>query len=101
MADEKLIGTCKYVITEDGTLVISPVEGTTGQLYLEDASGRWPWNGSDIKKVRVDGQIMVKGSAEGMFDSCAQLKDISDLAKMNVRNVKKHAMHVLQLRFTQ
>ena len=86
MVMEESIGTCKCVVTEDGTLTISPAKGETGRLDLAP-SDPWPWCRKEIKRVRINGHIKAGKDMTLMFDSCAQLEDISDLAKLDVSNV--------------
>lgn len=85
MAKEELIGTCKCVVTEDGTLTISPAEGETGWLYLPTMCV-WPWE-NEIRKIRINGHIKAEGDISYMFDGCSQLEDISELANVDVSDV--------------
>lgn len=83
-----IIGTCRYEITDDAVLVISPISGMTGQISLEITECGWPWNGANIRKVQLSGKIIAKKSIAGMFGGCTQLEDITDLAKMDVSSVE-------------
>ena len=83
-----IIGTCRYEITDDAVLVISPISGMTGQISLEITECGWPWNGANIRKVQLSGKIIAEKSIAGMFGGCTQLEDITDLAKMDVSSVE-------------
>ena len=75
-----VIGTCRWDVTDDKTLVISPLNGEEGVL-VESA---WPWQESDIRKVELVGKIIASGHMAYMFYNCHMLKDADSLKKMDV-----------------
>ena len=78
-----VIGTCRWDVTDDKTLVISPLEGEEGVLV----ESVWPWQESDIRKVELIGKIVAPEHMTYMFYNCHMLEDAGSLKKLDVSRV--------------
>ena len=70
-------GTCSWVIDDDGTLTISPTDGTSGTLASVTNNRGWPWysNRSKVKKVVIDEGVAANTKAYGMFYEMSNCTD--------------------------
>lgn len=78
-----VIGTCRWDVTDDKTLVISPLEGEEGVLV----ESVWPWQESDIRKVELIGKIVAPEHMTYMFYNCHMLEDAGSLKNLDVSRV--------------
>ncbi len=86
---EGVSGTCRWVIDDEGTLTISPLEGTSGTLgdWSEVQFGTPPWLAAyeSITSAKFEGTIYLT-TAKGMFMHCTNLKSV-DFTGANTDNV--------------
>ena len=70
-------GTCNWVIDDEGTLTISPADGTSGTLDSISSNQSWPWfsNRTSIKKVIVEEGVAASADAVGMFGAMTKCTD--------------------------
>ena len=84
-------GTCVWNISDDGTLTISPANGTSGTLDSIIYSYGWPWysNRANVKKVVVEEGVAAGTSTSGMFNTMSNCTDfqISSLDTSNVTDM--------------
>lgn len=81
-------GTCKWVIDDEGALVVSPISGDKGTLsggWWHDSPVEWLKYAESIKKVSFSGKISAK-TCYGMFHGCNNVTEI-DLSNLDTENV--------------
>ena len=84
-----VVGTVRWSLYEDGTLVFEPVDGDDGILKIEGASeysANIPWRSfsSYIKSIESTGNIHVVGSVANLFMNEYNLEDASALASWDM-----------------
>lgn len=69
-------GTCNWVIDDEGTLTISPADGTSGKLDSCYSYSNWPWyrKRSQVKKVVIEEGVAANSKAVGMFYEMSNCK---------------------------
>ena len=76
-------GGCSWVISEDGVLTISPIEGKTGRLTGKFISDSYK---SSIKKVVVEKGVSIESQATGLFYGLSNCTEM-DVVNLNVCRV--------------
>ena len=80
-------GTCKWIIDENGHMVISPSDGVSGVMDSWDNASQRPWSAyvRKIRSVSFEGAVSAK-TCLAMFYGCYYLSDI-DLSGLDTSQV--------------
>ena len=94
------IGTCKWVIDENGKLTISPLSGEEGTIDFynpissdpntvtsEDNRPPWYQYATTITSAEILGSIQITGESCRMFENCQSLEEV-DLTGLDLSAVK-------------
>ncbi len=100
------LGTCVWNLDKEGTLTLSPSNGNSQGSFTQTVSDEsvpaWPWSDlqREIKKVKVEGNIIANGSLNSMFFGCGALTaiDASGLDTSNVTNMRNMLAHCYALK---
>ena len=80
----------KWMIDDDGVLHIAPISGDTALIKdVSSSSSGAPWysNRSQITNISSTGNVVLEGSAVGLFYGCSGLTNLEALSNWDTRNV--------------